>query len=647
MLHRTSAGLLVLAAVPAFLAFPTLTTPTPAPHPVDARLAHLSLPLTPLAARAADGNPAEVRAAASGPVVDTGMRATTRFVGLGVTWKPGTTVRGLTVKVRVHHDGSWGAWDSLDALDALAAGDGPVTPQRQGTEPLLTDPADGVQAQVFSPSGAVPADLRLDLIDPGTSSADAHLRGSQPSASAAAASSQPAIITRAQWGANESYRGTPRYSGTVKAAIIHHTATTNDYSASAAAAQIRAVYAYHTRTLGWSDIGYQFLVDKYGSLYEGRAGGLDGATIGAHTAGFNVDTFAVSALGNFDTAPASSAMVESISRLVAWKLTIHHRDPLGRAALTASGGTASLTRYANGVTVSLPTIFTHRDAGWTACPGANLFAAVPRVKARVSQLMGSMIYDPAVSASSAVTPGGSPITVTGRTDSDRGWTGTITSAATGGTVRTLRGVTSGRAFSGTWDLLDSAGRQLPPGAYDLIVTSGDALPVTIRATLKDQAPVVVPGAGSTSPTGPVPPLNSVYTTQSTAHTVNGRLWRTRCEPYGGAGATRCWTDIVATTTTKKATQGFTTTKGWTFNNLTYRDWDRPSWATNVLSTNGEHLSAGRRWKTTCSTATAGWRSCSSSIWATVVSRQSTSKGYVYRQYLTWKFNNMAWLRVAA
>ncbi len=644
-MHRKSSGLLVLAVVPAFLALPTVTAPAPRPHPVDARLAHLSLPLTPAASRALDGSPAATRALVSEPLVDSGPRSTAPFVGVGVTWRPGTTVAGLTVKVRVRSAGAWGGWNQLATLDALAGADGSTPVDRQGTEPLLTDTADGVQAEVFSPSGVLPADLRLDLVDPGTSAADRHLQGRTPAATASARSSQPTIISRAQWGANESYRGgSTRYSGTVKAAIIHHTATANGYSADAAAAQIRAIYAYHTRSLGWSDIGYQFLVDAFGRVYEGRAGGVDQPTIGAHTAGFNIDTFAVSALGNFDTASAPPAMVEAISQLVAWRLTVAHRDPLGRATLTASGGTPSLTRYANGVTVSLPTIFGHRDAGWTACPGGNLYATLPGIRPRVAELMGSMIYDPTASPSSATTPGGTPITFSARTDSDRDWSATITSVGTGSTVRSFSGSTSGATFSGTWDLRDAAGQQLPAGSYDISMSSGDALPATVRVVLKDPAPVTPPSDGSGAV--PLPPVNAVYTTPGGPVTVNGRVWRTRCEPYASTSATRCWTDIVATTT-RKTTQGFATTKDWTFNNLTYRDVDGPGWATNVLSADGEHLSGGRRWKTSCSTATAGWRTCTSYIWATVVSRQSSPKGYVFRQYQTWQFNNMVWLRTAA
>lgn len=141
---------------------------------------------------------------------------------------------------------------------------------------------------------------------------------------------------------------------------------------------------------------------------------------------------------------------------------------------------------------------------------------------------------------------------------------------------------------------------------------------------------------------PLPPVNAVYTTPSPAHLVNGRQWRTRCETSAGAASIRCFTDIVATTVTKKGGR-YVTAKGWVFNNLTYRDVDSPGWAANILASAGEHVSAGRRWKTQCSTANPRWRSCTSWIWATVISRRTTTRGLTYLSYPTWQLNNTVWL----
>jgi hypothetical protein len=101
--------------------------------------------------------------------------------------------------------------------------------------------------------------------------------GADPAVVAAAeAPGQAAnIISRAQWGADESIRSrAPMYDNGIKAGIVHHTAGVNDYAQQDSAAIVRSIYAYHTHTLGWSDIAYNALVDKYGQVFEGRFGGM-------------------------------------------------------------------------------------------------------------------------------------------------------------------------------------------------------------------------------------------------------------------------------------------------------------------------------------------------------------------------------------
>ncbi len=86
---------------------------------------------------------------------------------------------------------------------------------------------------------------------------------------------------------------------------------------------IRGIYAYHTQSKGWSDVGYNFLVDRFGRIWEGRYGGVDRPVVGAHTLGYNDDAFAMSAIGNFETAQPSAAMLDAYGRLFAWKLSLH------------------------------------------------------------------------------------------------------------------------------------------------------------------------------------------------------------------------------------------------------------------------------------------------------------------------------------
>ncbi len=174
------------------------------------------------------------------------------------------------------------------------------------------------------------------------------------------------------------------------------------------------------------------------------------------------------------------------------------------------------------------------------------------------------------------------------------------------------------------------------GAADVAVAA--AAPSTVSA-VATPAGVVAPLA-----TGANPPVDPLYLTPG-SRTANGRDWRTRCEPYG-ASATRCFTEIRATTVVRTA-RGYVTTTGWVFNNLTYRDVDGVGWKANVLAMSGERVSAGRRWRVVCSEL-AGWRRCTSQIWATVISRQAApGRGYTYRTYGTWQLNNVVWLSRAA
>ena len=92
----------------------------------------------------------------------------------------------------------------------------------------------------------------------------------------------------------------PQYDKVIRAGIVHHTAGSNEYAPEDSAGIIRSIYEYHTRTLGWCDIAYNALVDKYGQVFEGRAGGMTRPVEGAHTGGFNRDTWGVAMLGNFD-----------------------------------------------------------------------------------------------------------------------------------------------------------------------------------------------------------------------------------------------------------------------------------------------------------------------------------------------------------
>ncbi|OOQ51200.1 N-acetylmuramoyl-L-alanine amidase [Streptomyces antibioticus] len=181
---------------------------------------------------------------------------------------------------------------------------------------------------------------------------------------------RPRIVTRHGWGADEKLRESGfRYTSTVKAAFVHHSATGNSYKCSQAPSVIRSIYRYHVKSLGWRDIGYNFVVDKCGTIYEGRAGGVAKAVLGAHTLGFNTNSMGIAVLGTFTSTKPSSATVKAVASLTAWKLGLFGGNPKGKTYLKSGGGNL----YPKGKNVRLNVISGHRDGFATECPGRQLY----------------------------------------------------------------------------------------------------------------------------------------------------------------------------------------------------------------------------------------------------------------------------------
>ncbi|WP_314411087.1 FG-GAP-like repeat-containing protein [Streptomyces kroppenstedtii] len=201
---------------------------------------------------------------------------------------------------------------------------------------------------------------------------------------------QPPIVPRDQWGAAESaVKDAPEYIDKVSAVFVHHTVGTNDYSCAESPALVRGIMAYHVQTELWNDIGYNFLVDKCGRIFEGRAGGVDLPVRGAHTYGFNGDSAGIAVLGDFEGAAATSttaakaagkptrAALESVARVAAWKLGQYGGDPSGRVTLTAADDTGV---WKAGDQATLNTVSGHRDGFATECPGKNLYSKLGEIR---------------------------------------------------------------------------------------------------------------------------------------------------------------------------------------------------------------------------------------------------------------------------
>lgn len=388
---------------------------------------------------------------------------------------------GTRVVIRIRQDGEWQPWMELPVSEHLPD---PDTEEGQrarfATEPVATDEADGVQVRVDTPTGSVPADTKVTMIDNPERPADADLAPAVlPGSSAQAAVTKPTIITRAQWGADESLRrGQTAYSDTIKVAFVHHVVSSNDYTPAQAAQQMRNVYSWFTEGIQVNDFGYNFMVDRFGRLYEGRAGGVDKAVIGAHTSGFNSETFAVSFLGNADTLNpeqgAKEKILNAISRLIAWKFDLFDVNPLGTAVLTSAGpgpGQGTTSMYWPGEKVTTKTVVGHGDIGSTSCPGEFLRPTMPHLRLGVSALQGKNFYPPTVEGDKVAWGSGGDITLTPKSNGAMDAT-LVVSNACGDPVRTLRASTATAApLPMSWDLRDDKGRQVPPGIYSFTITA--------------------------------------------------------------------------------------------------------------------------------------------------------------------------------
>ncbi|MFE2309180.1 peptidoglycan recognition protein [Streptomyces sp. NPDC059431] len=344
-----------------------------------------------------------MRTLALKPTGDGGAALARRHTGLfgllGVSWTdPAAQVEDtIQARARSAETGEWSDWITLDPLPAGLDGRRPGA--HGATEPVWVGASDGVEVRVSG--GVLPAGLEVDLVEPGTpgtpgTPGSAGKKGGVNAGPAAFATTtphpgpvstapRPEVVSRAEWNADESLDNeAPAYlpGSRVKAVFVHHTADAAPYDCSQSAAIVRGIHTYHVKTNGWRDLGYNFLVDKCGTIFEGRRGGIDQPVYGAHTYGWNSESTGIAVLGDYTSTGASEAALESVARIAAYKLGQYGGDLNATVTLVAGADQKNGfgTPFVAGRPYPFKAVSGHRDGFNTACPGHSLYAQLDLIR---------------------------------------------------------------------------------------------------------------------------------------------------------------------------------------------------------------------------------------------------------------------------
>ncbi|MCY0946551.1 N-acetylmuramoyl-L-alanine amidase [Streptomyces antarcticus] len=329
---------------------------------------------------------------------------------LGVSWRnPSAKLNGsIEARTRDAESGKWSKWISLEPVKAGL--DGPRPGARGSTEPVWVGLSDGAEVRIGGEGGAeLPDGLELNLVDPGTAKAKKSKKKGDDLAAAPVAFAAPAVdpppvvevppsvpgpastapkpevSSRVAWGADESLNDEgPTYlpDGKIKAVFVHHTTVATPYECAESAAMVRSLHVYHIKTNGWRDLGYNFLVDRCGNVFEGRQGGVDQPVNGAHTYGWNAESTGIAVLGDYTSVGASPEALAAVADIAAYKLGQYDGDINGTTTLVAGDTQKNYfgTQFTKGQSYTFKALSGHRDAFNTQCPGISLYPQLDSVR---------------------------------------------------------------------------------------------------------------------------------------------------------------------------------------------------------------------------------------------------------------------------
>jgi hypothetical protein len=368
-----------------------------------------------------------------------------RFDLVGLHWKGTGVVLFRTRRVA----GPWSAWrEAAPEDDRPDAGNREL---RAGGwnlgSPFWTGPSNRIQIRTYGHVN------RLRAFYVWSPTRKSRLR-------AVSLAGSPLILSRPSWGADERIRRRkkPAYADAVRFAVVHHTAGSNSYARYQSASIVRGIERYHVLANGWDDIGYNFLVDKYGQIFEGRWGGVDRNVVGAHAQGFNTGSSGVALIGRYDSASITPAARASLIRLLAWRLDVAHVDPLSTFSWRSTGN----PKYPAGRMVTLRTISGHRDTGFTTCPGSQLYGELPGIARAVAQTGLPKLYFPKATGAP-----GELVRFTGTLTQALPWS-VIVTQPDGNIVASGDG--EGTDIDWTWDA-----RTVPAGKYLYAIDAGSTV----------------------------------------------------------------------------------------------------------------------------------------------------------------------------